>query len=194
MKRTLLAGIAVLFTTLIFSSLPAISAESVSTQDIKKYIVKCAAEMGVEPEIALSIAKIESGFCQEIKSKMGAVGVYQILPSTARKIGYNPYHYQDNIRGGIAYYKQLRKMFNSDEVALAAYNAGPGNVKKFGGIPPYAETQRFVKKVLASYNEYKTNPDDSIADYIAESQNAEREAAEKEHREILTLYMLNQAI
>ena len=154
--------------------------------------------MGVEPEIALSIAKKESGFCQEKRSPAGAVGVFQIMPSTARKIGFNPYNYRDNIKGGISYYKTLKKMFKTDEMALAAYNAGPGNVKKFGGVPPYAETRRFIRVVLADYNTYKTNPDASVEKHLlAVRENKEKNRqmlAEQEHREMLTIFMLNQAI
>ena len=63
----------------------------------------------------------------------GAVGIFQLMPSTARRMGLNPYSLDDNIKGGIMYYKSMYKMFGSMELALAAYNAGPGNVKKYGG-------------------------------------------------------------
>ena len=94
-------------------------------------IVKHALEMGVDPAIALSIARTESGFRHEAKSSHGAVGVFQLMPSTARRLGHNPYSLNDNIRGGIMYYKMMYKMFGAMELALAAYNAGPGNVKKY---------------------------------------------------------------
>lgn len=177
----------------IFTAIPTFAGQA-SMAEIKEYIVQCAIEMGVEPEIALGIAKKESGFCQEKRSPMGAVGVYQLLPSTARRIGYNPYHYKDNIKGGIAYYKQLKKMFKTDAMALAAYNAGPGNVKRYGGIPPYKETKRFVSMVLKYTNEYKSNPDATVAQYLAAGKEKKQVLAEKEHREMLTLFMLNQAI
>lgn len=183
---------------LMFVSLPCMAAQQATINEIKEYIVKCASEMGVEPEIALSIAKQESGFCQEKRSGMGAVGVFQIMPSTARKIGFNPYHYKDNIKGGIAYYKQLKRIFKTDELALAAYNAGPGNVKRYGGMPPFVETKKFVRIVLVNYNQYKNNPDSSVASYLAaakEQQQHEKQViADKEHREMITLFMLNQAI
>lgn len=180
------------------AAMPCFASEIASMAQIKEYIVKCAVEMDVEPEIVLGIAKQESGFCQEKRSRMGAVGVFQIMPSTARKRGFNPYHYKDNIRGGIAYYKHLKKMFKTDELALAAYNAGPGNVKKYGGIPPFAETKKFVKIVLGNYNTYKNNPDATVVPYLtAARENREQNKqvlADKEHREMLTLFMLNQAI
>lgn len=193
-KKSLLTTIVILLATFIFSAVPGFANQKATMAQIKEQIVQCAIEMGVEPEIALSIAKKESGFCQEKRSRMGAVGVYQLLPSTARRIGYNPYHYKDNIRGGIAYYKQLKRMFKSDAVALAAYNAGPGTVKRYGGIPPYAETKKFVNTVLKYYNEYKSNPDPTVAQYLEAGKEKKQVLAEKEHREMLTLFMLNQAI
>lgn len=193
-KKSLLTTIVILLATFIFSAVPGFANQKATMTQIKEQIVQCAIEMGVEPEIALSIAKKESGFCQEKRSRMGAVGVYQLLPSTARRIGYNPYHYKDNIRGGIAYYKQLKRMFKSDAVALAAYNAGPGTVKRYGGIPPYAETKKFVNTVLKYYNEYKSNPDPTVAQYLEAGKEKKQVLAEKEHREMLTLFMLNQAI
>ena len=113
-----------------------------------------------------SIAKKESGFKHELKSSHGAVGVFQLLPSTAKKIGYNPYYLSDNIKAGLTYYKMMYKMFGSTELALAAYNAGPGNVKRYGGqIPPYSETKRFVNIIMQDYKNMKNNPDPVISKY-----------------------------
>ena len=70
------------------------------------------------------------------------------MPSTAKRMGLNPYSLNDNIKGGIMYYKNMYKMFGSMELALAAYNAGPGNVKRYNNtVPPYAETKRFIAKI-----------------------------------------------
>ncbi|MCD7879674.1 MAG: lytic transglycosylase domain-containing protein [Candidatus Gastranaerophilales bacterium] len=140
-------------------------AEAVSIVTIKELIVKHSIEMGLDPALALSIAKAESGFCHNKKSRYGAVGVFQLMPSTARKMGYNPYQVQENIKGGITYYKMMYKMFGSTELALAAYNAGPGNVKKYNGVPPFVETKKFVSTIMNSYNKLKTNPDPAIAQY-----------------------------
>ena len=131
---------------------------------IKETIVKHSIEMNVDPALALSIAKKESGFRHELKSPYGAVGVFQLLPSTAHRMGFNPYYLSENIKAGLTYYKMMYKMFGSTELALAAYNAGPGNVKKFGGqIPPYGETKRFVNQIMLEYNRQKANPDPAIA-------------------------------
>lgn len=121
--------------------------------------------MGVDPALGLSIAKMESGFVHEKRSPYGAVGVFQLLPSTAKRIGYNPYSLSGNIQGGLAYYKMMYQMFGSMELALAAYNAGPGNVSKYKGIPPFAETKRFVNGIMSEYRMQKANPDPAIAKY-----------------------------
>lgn len=137
-----------------------VQAANVST--VKAAIVKHSIEMGVDPAIALSIAKTESGFRHEARSSHGAVGVFQLMPSTARRMGLNPYSMDDNIKGGIMYYKSMYKMFGSMELALAAYNAGPGNVKKYRAVPPFGETRRFVAKIMADYRHYKAYPDPAM--------------------------------
>lgn len=147
------------------------AAEGLPVHAIKSLIVKHSVEMGLDPALALSIAKQESGFCHERKSRYGAVGVFQLLPSTAKRIGYNPYRVQDNIKGGIAYYKMMYRMFGSMELALAAYNAGPGNVKKYKGVPPFSETRKFVSSIMNNYKRMKVNPDPAIAQYNSKSAN-----------------------
>lgn len=141
-----------------------VQAAQVSEDVVKETIVKHSLEMNIDPALALSIAKKESGFRHELRSSHGAVGVFQILPSTAKIMGYNPYYLSENIKAGLTYYKMMYKMFGSTELALAAYNAGPGNVKRCGGkIPPYAETRRFVNVIMQDYNNLKKNPDPTIA-------------------------------
>ena len=138
-------------------------ANAADINSIKATIAKHAIEMGVDPAIALSIARTESGFNHNARSSHGAVGVFQLMPSTARRMGINPYSLNDNIKGGIMYYKSMYKMFGSVELALAAYNAGPGNVKRYNNaIPPFAETRRFVSKIMTDYNYYKKNSDPAI--------------------------------
>lgn len=136
-----------------------------SKATVKDYIVKHSLEMGIDPALGLSIAKMESGFVHEKRSSYGAVGVFQLMPSTARRLGYNPYYLSDNIRGGLMYYKMMYQKFGSVELALAAYNAGPGNVSKYKGVPPFAETKRFVRGIMSEYNSQKVNPDPAIVKY-----------------------------
>ena len=137
--------------------------QAADVNTIKAKIVKHSIEMGVDPAIALSIARAESGFRHEARSAHGAVGVFQLMPSTARRMGLDAYSLNDNIRGGIMYYKNMYKMFGSMELALAAYNAGPGNVKKYNNtVPPYSETRRFIAKIMMDYNRLKVNPDPAM--------------------------------
>lgn len=136
--------------------------QAANVNTVKAAIVKHSIEMGVDPAITLSIAKTESGFRHEARSSHGAVGVFQLMPSTARRMGLNPYSLDDNIKGGIMYYKSMYKMFGSMELALAAYNAGPGNVKKYRAVPPFNETKRFVAKITADYRHYKAHPDPAM--------------------------------
>ena len=152
---------------------------AISEDVVKESIVKHSMEMGVDPALALSIAKKESGFKHELKSPYGAVGVFQVLPSTAKKIGYNPYYLNENIKAGLTYYKMMYKMFGSTELALAAYNAGPGNVKKYGGtIPPFKETKRFVNVIMQDYRHLKNNPDPAISKYATKAAIATEKQAE----------------
>ena len=132
---------------------------------VKEYIVKHSMELGIDPALALSLAKQESGFKHELKSPYGAVGVFQLLPSTAKKLGYNAYYLSDNIKGGLKYYQMMYKQFGSVELALAAYNAGPGNVARYKGMPPFKETRAFVNQIMTEYKNQKNNPDPIIIKY-----------------------------
>ncbi len=128
------------------------------TSDIKKMIIDVALSLGVDPYVALSIAKMESGFDQNKRNPSGAVGLFQLMPSTARVLGVNPHVAKDNIKGGLLYYRQLYKRYGSMELALAAYNAGPGNVAKYNGVPPFRETQAFITKIKREYDILKSDP------------------------------------
>ena len=114
---------------------------------VKQAIIKHSIAMGVEPAIMLSIAKTESGFRQEARGASGTIGVFQLMPATAKNMGYNPYNLEENIKAGITYYKSMYKTFGSMELAIAAYNSGPVAVKRCNGIPKHS--QGFVNKILA---------------------------------------------
>ena len=97
-------------TTMALLSLLCVRVQAAPTQDvIKETIVKHSIEMNVDPALALSIAKKESGFRHELKSPYGAVGVFQLLPSTAQRMGFNPYYLSENIKAGLTYYKMMYK-------------------------------------------------------------------------------------
>lgn len=145
-----------------------VSANEIPAHVVKESIVKYSLEMDVDPALALSIAKKESNYNHHLKSRHGAVGVYQLMPSTAKKLGVNPYYLNENIKGGLTYYKMMYEMFGTTELALAAYNAGPGNVMKYKSIPPFTETKHFVSKIMADYNALKQNPDPVISKVLNE--------------------------
>ena len=126
-------------------------ASEIPADTVKETIIKHSLEMNVDPALALSLAKKESNYNHSLKSRHGAVGVYQLMPSTAKKLGVNPYYLNENIKGGLMYYKMMYDMFGSTELALAAYNAGPGNVKKYNAVPKYKETKHFIKKIMFDY-------------------------------------------
>ena len=130
---------------------------SVSRSEIDNLISKYADKNGLDEDFVKAVINQESGFNPNATSHCGAMGLMQLMPTTAQGLGvvdaYNP---EQNIEGGTKYLKGLLDRFDNDKsLALAAYNAGPNAVKKYGGIPPYAETQNYVKKVLSKYDTYK---------------------------------------
>ena len=126
-----------------------------TVEEVKLAIRTQSVAMGVDPAIMLSIAKTESGFRQEARGG-GAVGVFQILPSTARTMGFNPYNLDENIKAGITYYKNMYNMFGSMELAVAAYNTGPMAVKYANYRVP-ARAQGVVSRIMSDYNYYKAH-------------------------------------
>lgn len=124
-----------------------------SDKNYESMINKAANTYHVDPKLIQSIIKHESNGNPLSTSASGAQGLMQLMPATARSLGvtdsYNP---EQNILGGTKYIKQLLDQFNGNEtLAVAAYNAGPGNVMKYNGVPPFNETQNYVQKVLGSY-------------------------------------------
>ena len=124
-----------------------------TTAEIKQAIIKESKAMGVEPAIMLSIAKTESGFRQNVKASSGNVGVFQLFPATAKRMGYNAYNLDENIKAGITYYKNMYKTFGSMELAVAAYNSGPDAIKRYKAVPP--NSRAFVNRIMADYNYFK---------------------------------------
>lgn len=158
MTKKLVKTLLVAFCFAIFASNTALAAPS-PQESVKKSIVQTAHDLGIDPYIALSIAKIESNFNASIKSPRGAIGLFQLTPSTAKKLGVNPYIVSENIEGGLKYYKMLYNKYGSMDLALAAYNAGPGNVAKYNGVPPFSSTRNFIKNIKKEYSSFKADED-----------------------------------
>ena len=112
----------------------------------------------VEPELIHAIVRQESCFNEGAHSRVGAIGLMQLMPRTALGLRINdPWNPEHNIQGGIKYISQMMKRFEGEpKLAIAAYNAGPGNVRKYKGIPPFKETRNYVKKVYAEYQRLKS--------------------------------------
>jgi hypothetical protein len=121
---------------------------------IDKMIQQFSTEHGVDPELVKAVAKVESNFNPYAVSYKGAHGIMQLIPRTARRFGVkNVYDPKQNIEGGIKYLKFLSQMFPENlPHVLAAYNAGENAVLKFGGVPPYRETQNYVRRIIRIYS------------------------------------------
>ena len=111
--------------------------------------IRLAEKYNLPSNVFVSLVKQESQFNPAARSPKGAFGLTQLMPGTARELGVNPRDPMQNLEGGARYLRQQLDAFGSLPLALAAYNAGPGNVRKHGGIPPFRETQNYVRTILA---------------------------------------------
>ncbi len=126
-------------------------------------LVQAALQQGLEPEFVRSVARIESNLRQDAVSNKGAIGLMQLMPGTAAVLGVDAHDAQDNVLGGAKFLRELLLKYNGDPaLALAAYNAGPGAVQKYNGVPPYLETRKYIIRVLQEYKKLqdsKPKPD-----------------------------------
>lgn len=135
--------------------------------DYHQIINSKSKEYNIEPSLVRAVIKAESNWDSMAVSQNGAMGLMQLMPLTAKDMDIkNPFNPEENIDGGIKYLRYLLDKFNGDlTLALAAYNAGPKTVEKFGSIPPIPETQQYVKRVLSIYNNHNDSSGTSTIIY-----------------------------
>jgi soluble lytic murein transglycosylase-like protein len=135
--------------------------ESGASDDVSDIIRRHAARYRLEEALVRAVIKAESNFNPKAVSHKGAIGMMQLIPSTARLMDvHDPLNPEENIRGGSRYLRLMLDEFDGNlELALAAYNAGPNAVKRHGGIPPFAETRTYVERVKKYMDQYRRNKD-----------------------------------
>ena len=142
-------------TAVIVNAQPVAKPEAPRT-DPKQVIAEMAEQYGLPAKFVASVARTESAYRTDAISPKGAIGVMQLMPGTARELGVDPSDVRQNIEGGTKLLRELLVQYQNDpdqvRKALAAYNAGAGAVAKYGGVPPYRETQNYVDRVLKNYH------------------------------------------
>ena len=136
------------------------------TQDGLNQVVSGAGQRNqIDPDFIRSVIKAESGFHQNAVSRKGALGLMQLMPTTASQMGItNPFDPRSNVEGGTKYLRDLLEKYNFDvNKALAAYNAGPKRVDQYHGVPPYYETQAYISRIIRDFNRQKIAENPALA-------------------------------
>jgi soluble lytic murein transglycosylase-like protein len=124
-----------------------------STTGVRELVRQMSVEHGLDPKLMDALVRVESGYNPKAISHKGAMGLMQLMPSTARRLGVDdPFDPRQNVRGGMREFSRLVDQYRGNlQLALAAYNAGEGAVSKYRGIPPYKETRNYVSRILSLY-------------------------------------------
>jgi soluble lytic murein transglycosylase-like protein len=134
----------------------AVTEMAIAVKTVPEMLRAAANRHGLPVEFVMAVAKAESGFQVKALSPKGAIGVMQLMPETAKQLKVNPHDPEQNIDAGVRLLKTLLLQYGQDGTrALAAYNAGPGAVAKYQGVPPYSETVQYVKRILTWYQQAK---------------------------------------
>ncbi len=123
---------------------------------LTKKIQSAASRWSLDPSLVRAIVEVESKSHPRAVSRAGAMGLMQVMPETATDVEiFDPFNPLDNLMGACRYLRLLMNRYQNLTLVLAAYNAGPRNVDRYGGIPPYAETQKYVRSVLSHYDKFR---------------------------------------
>jgi soluble lytic murein transglycosylase-like protein len=132
-------------------------ARDIPSAEIDELIKQASARAGLDTNLVRAVVAVESGYNNNAVSSAGAKGLMQLMDGTARQLGVSDsFDPAENLRGGTDYLRFLLDKFGDEKLALAAYNAGPNAVQRYGGIPPYAETRRYVSAVLSQRENLRT--------------------------------------
>ena len=136
---------------------PALPAPGLAPAELEGKIREAARRSQLDHRLVTAVIQVESAFKADAVSRAGAMGLMQVIPSTASEIGIrNPYHEMNIPMGATGYLRRMINRYRGDiRLALAAYNAGPGNVDRYKGIPPFKETRKYVKRVMKIYRKLK---------------------------------------
>jgi soluble lytic murein transglycosylase-like protein len=145
------------------TALRASRASTASTGDPSKLVAEAAKSHGIDPGLLQAVARQESSFRMQAVSDKGAIGLLQLMPSTAAELGVDPTDPADNVRGGALYLRRQLDRFGSVPLALAAYNAGPGAVIRYHGVPPFAETRGYVASIMQHWRPAHPSTSDPVS-------------------------------
>lgn len=148
---------------------------AVPDSELAEAIDRHAMARDLQPRLVQALVQVESGYNRKARSNKGAIGLMQLMPGTAADLAVaDPWDPEQNLRGGTSYLRQMLDRFGGLELALAAYNAGPEAVVKYGGIPPYAETRAYVQRILHLFDGSDATLDGSRVFIVRDANNQVR--------------------